>query len=116
MRGPLERLDANEFRCGRFTLAGVHGEPGPDATARIARQLVSVLLLEIQEPCGSKRVSLQYREMKQAVINSEPKDASTTRALAAYKGLDARYHDWATVAGLCQGLAAALIVHGSAPP
>lgn len=45
----------------------------------------------------------------------EPKDASTTRALAAYKGLDARYHDWATVAGLCRRLAAALIAHGSTP-
>jgi len=44
-----------------------------------------------------------------------PKDASTTRVLAAYKGLDARYHDWATIVDICRRLAAALIAHGSTP-
>lgn len=42
-----------------------------------------------------------------------PKDASTTRMLSVYKGLDARYHDWTTVTALCRGLAAAMIAYGS---
>ena len=44
-----------------------------------------------------------------------PKDASTTRVLAAYKGLDARYHDWAMIVDICRRLAAALIAHGGTP-
>ena len=44
-----------------------------------------------------------------------PKDASTTRVLAVYKGLDARYHDWAMIVDICRRLAAALIAHGSTP-
>ncbi len=44
-----------------------------------------------------------------------PKDESTTHALAAYKGLDTRYHDWAVIVGICQRLAAELIAQGSAP-
>jgi len=44
-----------------------------------------------------------------------PKDASTTRVLAAYKGIDARYHDWAMIVDICRQLAAAIIAHGSTP-
>ena len=44
-----------------------------------------------------------------------PKDESTTHVLAAYKGLDTRYHDWAAVVGICRRLAAALIAQESTP-
>jgi hypothetical protein len=44
-----------------------------------------------------------------------PKDASTTRVLTAYKGIDARYHDWAMIVDICRQLAAAIIAHGSTP-
>lgn len=54
-------------------------------------------------------------ELVQLLGTPAPKDVSTTRVLAAYKGLDSRYHDWAAVVGLCRRLAAALIAHGSTP-
>jgi len=54
-------------------------------------------------------------ELVQLLGAPAPKDTSTTRALANYKGLDARYHDWTTVVGICQRLAAALIAQGGEP-
>ena len=54
-------------------------------------------------------------ELVQLLGSPAPKDVSTTRVLNTYKGLDTRYHDWATITGLCRKLAAAIIAHGSKP-
>jgi hypothetical protein len=51
-------------------------------------------------------------ELIRALGAPKPKDVSTTRTLAAYKGLDARYHDWGTVVAICRRLAAGIMAHG----
>jgi hypothetical protein len=41
----------------------------------------------------------------QNLSEPRPRDARVTRQLAAYKGLDARWHDWSAVVAACQELA-----------
>lgn len=45
----------------------------------------------------------------QHLASPSPRDVRVTRQLAAYKGLDSRWHTWAAVSGVCVQLADALL-------
>lgn len=45
----------------------------------------------------------------QRLSEPNPRDQAVTRELAAYKGLDRRWHNWATVVAACEALADAIL-------
>lgn len=45
----------------------------------------------------------------QRLSEPNPRDREVTRELSAYKGLDRRWHTWATVVGACEALADAIV-------
>lgn len=45
----------------------------------------------------------------QRLSEPSPRDQEVTRELSAYKGLDERWHKWATVVGACEQLADAIV-------
>ncbi len=56
---------------------------------------------------GGDGVAAQvYRQLSEP----RPKDVATTRQLSRYKNLDRRWHQWSTVASLCQRVADAMLL------
>jgi hypothetical protein len=48
-------------------------------------------------------------QVARQLADPRPADASTTRQLASYRNLSARWHDWRQVSAVCRELAAAML-------